>query len=509
MANTQTVTVNVLADTKRFSSSMKGAGNDTSLLTDAVKGFGVAAGVAFAAAVAGAIAFGAQSIKAAAEAEAISRGMQNAVKNAGLFGDTSTDIAKATGALDKHSKKVGELIGVDDELFNKIKTGWLAVPSLANLGTDGINKLAEVTADVAAGTGKDLQAIALAFTKVAGDTETALSKLTRQGIVLDDAQKDTYESLLETNGEAEAQAYLIEQLGNKYKGAAEATADPFKRLDVIFGNLSESIGLTFLPILEDTIPKIQEFIASLQDDPAFNEFLAGMATEFQHILEFLPTALENLQSFGRDALPVISAFFPLLNDALYAMGGAFGLIGETDPSSTTKTFAQSMQELADSMNNVGDAFRWIGDTLQWVNETWDSLPGWIKFIFSAGSGGGFGEIQKFFDAVQSGNIGTIRNYLNIPNLSGVPSGTMGGGRGVKLAEGGIVMPQPGGVLANIAEDGQAEAVIPLDRLGKFGQGQTIYNITVSGGLATGSDIGRSVVNAIRDFERQSGTAWRS
>jgi hypothetical protein len=65
------------------------------------------------------------------------------------------------------------------------------------------------------------------------------------------------------------------------------------------------------------------------------------------------------------------------------------------------------------------------------------------------------------------------------------------------------------VLANIAEGGEAEAVIPLSKMGRFGQGQTTYNITVSGGLATGSDIGRSVVNAIRDFERQSGTAWRT
>jgi hypothetical protein len=80
----------------------------------------------------------------------------------------------------------------------------------------------------------------------------------------------------------------------------------------------------------------------------------------------------------------------------------------------------------------------------------------------------------------------------------------------RLAEGGIVMPRPGGVLANIAEGGQAEAVIPLDRLGRFGQGnQTTYNITVNGGISSGPDIGRSVVNAIRDFERQSGTAWRS
>jgi hypothetical protein len=48
-------------------------------------------------------------------------------------------------------------------------------------------------------------------------------------------------------------------------------------------------------------------------------------------------------------------------------------------------------------------------------------------------------------------------------------------------------------------------------MGAFAGQQTInnYSIEVTGGLATGSDVGRAVVNAIRDFERQSGAAWRA
>lgn len=42
--------------------------------------------------------------------------------------------------------------------------------------------------------------------------------------------------------------------------------------------------------------------------------------------------------------------------------------------------------------------------------------------------------------------------------------------GVALAEGGIVMPTPGGIQATIGEAGQAEAVIPLDRMSEFGMG---------------------------------------
>jgi hypothetical protein len=51
--------------------------------------------------------------------------------------------------------------------------------------------------------------------------------------------------------------------------------------------------------------------------------------------------------------------------------------------------------------------------------------------------------------------------------------------GVKLAEGGVVMPRPGGTPAIIGEAGQPEAVIPLDKMGGMGGGVTII---VNGGL---------------------------
>lgn len=55
--------------------------------------------------------------------------------------------------------------------------------------------------------------------------------------------------------------------------------------------------------------------------------------------------------------------------------------------------------------------------------------------------------------------------------------------GVPLAEGGIVMPRPGGTQATIGEAGSAEAVIPLDKYpGLLDGGKGGINITVYGGL---------------------------
>ena len=60
----------------------------------------------------------------------------------------------------------------------------------------------------------------------------------------------------------------------------------------------------------------------------------------------------------------------------------------------------------------------------------------------------------------------------------------------------------GGLASGIAGVGTGSA---------FAGQQTInnYSIEVTGGVATGSDVGRAVVNAIKDYERQSGAAWRA
>ena len=59
----------------------------------------------------------------------------------------------------------------------------------------------------------------------------------------------------------------------------------------------------------------------------------------------------------------------------------------------------------------------------------------------------------------------------------------------------------GNLASGIAQTGTTSA---------FANRQTVnnYSVNVTGGVATSADVGRAVVNAIKDFEKQSGTAWR-
>ena len=69
----------------------------------------------------------------------------------------------------------------------------------------------------------------------------------------------------------------------------------------------------------------------------------------------------------------------------------------------------------------------------------------------------------------------------------------------KMADGGIVN-RP--TLALIGEAGP-EAVVPLSKMGGMGGGGDI-NINVNGGMATSAEIGQSILNALRAYQRSAG-----
>ena len=462
-------------------------------------GFAIAAGLAVAATAA--VAFGAESLKAAAEAEAITRGLENAAKNAGVFGDKAGEVDKATKALDAHSKKLGELSGIDDELINQLKTGWLAVPDLAAKGTDGINKLAEAAADIAKGTGKDISAVAMAFTKISGDSETALSKLNRIGIVLSDQQKQTYEDILATNGEIAAQDYLLQQLGDKYKGAAEAAANPFERLDVIFGNLKETIGVALLPAFEQTIPKIQELIESFVTDPEFQAFLSEMSQTLVDMIPRLIPVIENFNDF-------LIRLLPGLNPLLDTMGGFLETISLAMDGLSTDSdgLYKSWEDLAYIIANINSGLK---DWNDFLDDIKINLGDWGPFVESV-----FNDIVGAISPVNSllENAANLIRWINGSTIkpSGISYNRDGslnrdGNPATPFAKGGIVTAP---TLGLVGEAGP-EAIIPLDRFQQV-VGSTGANvvINITAGLGTdGAALGEQVVNAIRRYERTSGAVF--
>jgi hypothetical protein len=459
-------------------------------------GFGIAAGAAFAAAAAGAVAFGISSIKAAAESESVARSLEQIAKNSGAFGQTAGEVQSAVKELTSYTTALSKLTGVDDEVLNSIIRGFIAVPELAGKGVDGLKNMAKVALDVAAGTGKSVESIGAAFVKVAGDESTALSKLLRQGIVFTEAQKDAYNQILETNGEIAAQDYLLGELGTTFEGAAEAAANPFERLQAIFEDFQENIGSAFLPALEEAIPVIQAAVDSFVASPEFATFIEDASAGFSEMLEFLPDVLDSMTNLANDALPLLNELLPTFNNLV-----TLGSQGLGDMATESGNAFKTLTDLAFVIRTITDfgvAFNeWLSDSQEDLGFWGDVFKGVIDAISAA-----LNPFGTALDRIVTAIKFITGQKIDVPGFSELPARIRPAmGRQTPMAEGGIVMRPTPNLL--VGEAGP-EAIIPLDRMGNMGVGQTV-NVTVNTVAGDPVAIERVVLDAISRASRRGTT----
>jgi len=489
MANQQTVNVNIVADTKRFSSAMRSAGSDTDFLTNSVKGFGLAAVAAFTAAAVATVAYAVESVKAASNLEQSIGGVEAVFKEyAGTVEETSKKAAQSLGLSRDAYNKVATIIGT------QLKASGTTLDQLAGKTND----LVTVAADLAATFGGD---VTEASTAVTAALRGEFEPLRRFGIALSVAQIET-EALAMTQKTAASQLTATEKAAAAqsliFKGAADASgqfaresdslAGKQQRLNAQLENIQATIGENLLPVVAEATDFFAKFIGELVEKPEFKKFLADTATVLGDVMEFLPTAVDNIMSFGKDALPAVNAFLPLVNTALeFFVKFLLGVEG-SKAGDSTRTFADSMNDLADGFTRVTNAINFLSDG-------WDKLPEPVKWIIGQVANGlnPFSKLDPFFNMIP-GNTPT----------TGQPYRT----GGLKLAEGGIVMPRPGGVQATIAEAGEAEAVIPLSKMGSMGTTVVINGNVGYDAVELAREIARrqAQVNALSGVNRLIGVS---
>jgi hypothetical protein len=148
--------------------------------------------------------------------------LATALKN--TVGATDQAIAGAESYIKNTQLQTAVL---DDELRPALATAVRATGSLTK-GQD----LLDVALDVSAGTGKDLGTVTNAMSKAFNGNSGALKKLLP-------SIKDGSD--------------FMEQLKTQFAGSAEEAAnlDPYKRLEVIFADIQETVGTALLPALEE------------------------------------------------------------------------------------------------------------------------------------------------------------------------------------------------------------------------------------------------------------------
>ena len=247
----RTLKLSILGDVDGLNKSLKTASGDVDSFGDKVGKAGLAIGKAFAAAAAAAgaaaIAIGIDAVKAAIEDEKAQTQLALALENA--TGATQAQIKATEDSILQMSLATGV---ADDELR----------PALARLvrSTGDTSKAQDLLAtalDVAAATGKPVEAVANSLAKAYDGNTAALGKL---GVGLSAAE-------LKTMSFDQVQTKLSELFGGAAAANAETYAGKIARVQIAFDEAKETLGTALLPILDkflqfinkNALPAIQAF----------------------------------------------------------------------------------------------------------------------------------------------------------------------------------------------------------------------------------------------------------
>ena len=256
----------------------------------------------------------------------------------------------------------------------------------------------------------------------------------------------------------------------------------------------------FAPLIDEAAPMLLRLFDTINDvfktnyerlSPLVEDALPKFQTLFEDLRQPVSQVLEFLRVLGETVLKTVIKFVTNADflAALSSIGRSFGLIAEKTGLLLQQPIVQWLLDLTSGVIITG---------LNILAATLEALAG----VF-----------QRVIDVIDAFNRTSVQPKV-IPGRGATgPGGYLTDSRTQTyvpgFANGGIVLPTPGGTLAIIGEAGQSEAVIPLDRLDSMmGRGGGNISITVNAGMgADGQDIGRKIVDEIIRYERASGRVF--
>jgi hypothetical protein len=282
----RTLKLSILADVDNLKKGLSDANTETETFGSKLDGFGKKAGAAFAVAGAAALAYAGvllvDGVKSAIEDEAAQAKLATTLKN--VTGATDATIA----ATESWISNMGLAFGVtDDELRPAYERLARATGSV-----EESQKLATLAIDIAAGSGKSLEAVSNALGKAYEGNSAGLAKL-GIGISAADLKTMTFE---------ETTALLAETFGGQASEKASTFAGKMDRLKLAFEEGKETVGAFVLdavtPLLTIFTDKIVPIIGTLS---------AEIGTKLSPVFETLSTF------FKEDLIPGLTALWDYIN----------------------------------------------------------------------------------------------------------------------------------------------------------------------------------------------------
>lgn len=518
-SGSRTLKLSILADVDQLKKSLAQADNDVKDSSSRIADFSKKVGVAFAAAGAAA---GAYAVKLAVD------GVKAAIADEAAQNRLATTLRNVVGASNDQVKAVEAQI-LKSSLLYGVTDDQLR-PSLDRLvrstkDVEEAQKLQSLALDIAAGSGKSLEAVSNALAKAHDGNFAALNKL---GVSID-------ANIIKSKDFDAATAALAATFKDQASVQAETFQGKMDRLKIAIDEGKETVGSFILDAITPLVTAfVNKVVPAIQG--AASEIGTNLAPVFRTLGDF----------FNNVLIPAFTTFYNFIKNYVVPI--------------LEVTLVPIVKALFDAFNKIGDALAANKDKLQPLADAFYAFAGFIRdviapiigtFISSSISGiagvisalitvvadvtsavsSGFNRIKNFFadvkDYIVAGSTaiwtpfynafrGVLNSIIGLWNRIDfsidftIPSWVpiVGGNRFYfrdlfpdvpYLAEGGIVT-KP--TLAMIGEAG-AEAVIPLNKAGSMGN---TYNITVNGAVdAEGT--ARTIVNVLNNsYYRGTGGA---
>jgi hypothetical protein len=444
MAGNRTLKLSILADVDDLKKKLNQGSDEVEGFGSKLGKFGKVAGLAFAAAGAAAAAYAGKlaidGVKAAIEDEAAQTRLATSLKN-------------VTGATDAQIKSTEAYILQSSLAFNV--TDDKLRPSLDRLvrstkDVEEAQKLQTLAINIAAGTGKDLQAVSEALAKAHDGNFTALKKL---GGGID-------ENILKSKDFDAATAALSKTFEGQASKQAETFEGKLGRLKIAFDEGKETVGAFIL----DAITPMVDFIVK-HVVPAVQAFAQGLGGG-----EGLKTKLNEIIDIAK------KIFIPVIEGIRYA-------------------FNQVKKSLEDNKESYETLFEFIKTYLA------PFLGGAFKIAIQ-----GIGKaIAVVIDAVAA----LIDGFETLIRLGGKVGSTLGNLNpfgGARASGGPVSMGKTylvGEKGPELFSPGTSGSIIPNKALGGTSSGTTI-NISVSGAIDPASTA-RQIANLLKNEASTSGS----
>jgi len=243
-------------------------------------------------------------------------------KSLNTFADRQADTAILTKGLQRLGKTASDIEALQkaadrlgkQTLFNEddFRQGFALLTSFRNIGVDSYTRVANAAADIAATTKQDVNSSFLQLAKALEDPVKGMTALSRSGTTFTDQQKDLVKELVESNRALEAQNFILTEVEKQYQGNAAAAgsagyAGAVDSLGEAMADLSEVIGRTFAPvlqnILQDITAMVNSFVQGLQNmERAYANFLINLRGKTQAELQAQIARANEIVVYNQDQL---------------------------------------------------------------------------------------------------------------------------------------------------------------------------------------------------------------